>query len=426
MKHYEEAKAAPPSDDSEVQPYTDVFDWTSVSNEEKSTLERIGMASIAAGEVAAVIMSGGQGTRLGFDGPKGMYDIGLPSHKSIFQIHIERIAKVRQLASHAMKTALPRVAVYIMTSDLNDADIKTYFTTHDYFGYPSEDIYFFQQGLEPCLTLDGKLIVNSPDSVALAPDGNGGLYQALLTTGAYQDMQARNIHHLHIYGIDNILTKSLDPAFIGLCISQSAECGNKVVWRRNSAERVGVTATRKNRMCVIEYSEIPNHMSCKSDSNGKLIYGAANICNHYVSVSFLKEKVFPQLYSVYHIAKKKIPYFDMATKQVIQPMAENGVKLEMFIFDVFPLADRFAVMQVCREDEFAPVKNASGSESDSPEIARALISNQATRWLRAAGVRVENENACVEVSPLVSYAGEGLNQYEGSIFTGPCYLAGHY
>jgi UDP-N-acetylglucosamine/UDP-N-acetylgalactosamine diphosphorylase len=180
-------------------------------------------------------------------------------------------------------------------------------------------------------------------------------------------MQRRGVEHLHIYGIDNVLTKSLDPVFLGACIEQSAECGNKVVWRAHKSEKVGVTAELDGRMHVLEYSELPPDLADAEDANGKLLFGAANICNHYLSVQFLTEKVFKddKLSAVYHVAKKKIPFFDAALQETVTPSEPNGIKLEMFIFDVFPLASRWVVVEGLRRDEFAPVKNAPGSDQVS-------------------------------------------------------------
>lgn len=381
--------------------------------------QTIGNDAIRSGKVAAVILSGGQGTRLGFNGPKGMYSIGLPSNKSIFQIHVERIRKVANL------TQSSGIPIYVMTSDLNHEIIKGYFANNNYFGYPANDIIFFEQGLEPCFTFEGKIILDSDRGLALAPDGNGGIYKALKQSGCVEDMKSRGIEHLHIFGIDNVLTKSLDPIFIGACISKQLECGNKVVWRASKSEKVGVTAEYQGKMHILEYSEIPQELAETVDDNGKLLFGAANICNHYLSFSFLVEKVLPNISSIYHLANKKIPYWDPVEKKTITPTTPNGVKLEMFIFDVFPYAEKWAVVEVHRDDEFAPVKNEPGNAQDSPDTARMLMSNQGEKWLKRAGAIVSKTEATsvIEVSPLVSYAGEGLEEYQGKELAGPCYLA---
>jgi UDP-N-acetylglucosamine/UDP-N-acetylgalactosamine diphosphorylase len=352
-----------------------------------------------------------------------MFQIGMPSKKSIFQIHIERILKIRILYSSINngETILPQIPIYIMTSGINDQLIRNYFLEMSYFGYPKEDIYFFEQGLMPCMSLEGKLIIESENHFSMAPDGNGGLYNALKVSGAMNDISNRKIQHLHIYGIDNILTKSLDVSFIGTCIDNHAECGNKVVWRANKSEKVGVTANVDGKIAVLEYSEIPESLAGAADINGKLIYGAANICNHYISVKFLRDVVLPQLSSSYHLATKKIAYLDPITLQTITPTCNNGVKLEMFIFDIFPLANKWAVLDVLREEEFAPVKNEPGNKVDSPDTAREMISNQSIKWLNKIGATIINTGLC-EISPLLSYGGEGLERYKGQTISLPCYL----
>lgn len=399
----------------------------SLSPDASESYRSVAFQALRLGQIAAVIMSGGQGTRLGYHGPKGIYDINLPSHKSIFQLHIERIRKIRSLTlawaqrssnnnnSSNEKISIP---IYVMTSDLNHQQIQEYFAENNYFDYPAEDIVFFEQGLEPCFDLSGKILLDSTESLSLAPDGNGGLYKALQHSGSLADMNRRGVQHLHIYGIDNVMTKSLDPLFLGICLAQDVECGNKVVWRASKAEKVGVTADLAGKMHILEYSEIPASLAETEDDEGKLLFGAANICNHYVQVAFLQNTVLPSLSSTYHIAKKKIPYYDPVSQKTVVPTFVNGVKLEMFIFDVFPLATRWTVVEVLREDEFAPVKNEPGNIADSPDTARQLISQQAVRWLKAAGAVLDNKDSSAdgqlyEISPLLSYEGEGLLHLHG-------------
>lgn len=415
----------------------------SLSAADRKRIERIGLEAIGNSQVGAVILSGGQGTRLGFNGPKGMYDVGLISGKSIFQLHVERIMKIKELSGKLLGKEVS-IPIYVMTSDLNHDIIVNYFKEKLFFDYPEKDIFFFEQGLEPCFTFDGKIIVESPTSIALAPDGNGGVYPALVRSGAFDDMKRRHIAYLHVYGIDNILTKSLDPMFIGSCIDRHIECGNKVVWRANKSEKVGVTVESNSKMHIVEYSEIPPELAeVMNEKTNKLLYGAANICNHFLSIEFLATKVFPNLSGIYHLANKKIPYYDFNEKKVISPKTPNGVKLEMFIFDIFPFADKWVVIETVREDEFAPVKNEPGNAADSPDTARALISLQAIRWLQANGATIttskENNNnkeagafnytmlpansplQC-EISPLLSYSGEGLESFKGQEISLPTYL----
>jgi UDP-N-acetylglucosamine/UDP-N-acetylgalactosamine diphosphorylase len=204
-----------------------------------------------------------------------------------------------------------------MTSDLNHTIIQDYFKEHSYFDYPSNDIYFFEQGLLPCFDLNGKIIIDSATSIALAPDGNGGIYEALQNSGAIQDMLNRHVKYLHVYGIDNVLIKSVDPLFMGICIEQNSQCGNKVVTRANKSEKVGMTVNINNRMHILEYSEIPVTIAdLETDIPGQLLYRTANICNHFISIDFLQNIILPNLSATYHIAMKKIPFYDLISKQI--------------------------------------------------------------------------------------------------------------
>lgn len=261
-----------------------------------------------------------------------------------------------------------------------------------------------------------------------------GIYNALEKSGAITDMIKRNIEHLHVYGIDNILTKSLDPNFLGICIKNKVELGNKVVWRNNKNEKVGVTVSINNNMHILEYSEIPSNLSDAMDETGKLIYGAANICNHYITVDFLINKIIPTISNNYHLVYKKIPYLDPSTNGRIIPSVNNGIKLEMFIFDVFPIASKWIVMEVNRKYEFAPIKNEPGNVLDSPTTAMKMLSEECKEWLTfCGGILINNNNKrdcndlnnnelLCEISPLLSYAGEGLECYKGVTIELPCYL----
>lgn len=410
------------------------------------TIKPIGEQAIANGLVAAVILSGGQGTRLGHNGPKGMFKLPLVSEATIFQLHVQRILKLKKLLN---ATSIP---IYIMTSDLNDQMIRDFFKEKDYFGFPVSDIVFFQQGLLPCFDMIGKIIIESPISLSMAPDGNGGIYEALRFTGAYDDMISRGVKYLHVYGIDNVLIKSLDPLFIGLCIKNDVECGNKVVRRVEKSEKVGLTVNIHNKMHVLEYSEIPSNLGESTHpGSSELVYNAANICSHFLTLQFLAEKVFPNLSSSYHIALKKIAYYDESKGSTITPSSNNGMKLEMFIFDVFPFASRWLVSEALRENEFAPIKNANNPSGmkdmvDSPASAVKLMSNQAKRWLTSAGAVLQypsvpesvmiklssvdkkiteeewKESVICELSALISYDGEGLEKFKGQVIVLPTQL----
>lgn len=415
-----------------MEPIASFGSLDTASDGEKDRWFKTGLKAVAEGKVAAVVLSGGQGTRLGFDGPKGMYNIGLPSSKTLFQLQAERIRRVCELAAAAaVSTARGeskssggdvRIPWYIMTSPLNDASTRSFFSKNNFFGLSKSDVFFFSQGMLPCMTREGKIMLESAGRVAMAPDGNGGIYPALHMTGAVKDMRVRGVEHLHVSSIDNALVRVADPHFIGYCIEKGADCGNKSVMKTQPREKVGVVVKRGGKACVVEYSEMTREACERRDpSTGKLVFGAGNICNHYFSLSFLEDTVIPGMSKMYHVAQKKIPMAEGPKGETRKPAENNGVKLESFIFDVFPLSQNMVLFEASRDDEFAPVKNAPGTATDSPDTAREMISEQAKRWARAAGAKLEErggEGLC-EISPLVSYGGEGLEKRVGEVLTVP-------
>ena len=369
----------------------------------------IGMKAVSNGEVAALLLAGGQGTRLGYNGPKGMYDIGLPSKSTLFQYMSERIKKLGELSGKGAKA----VPFYIMTSPLNHKATTEYFEQNNNFDI---DVHFFPQGTLPALTSpDGKMILETQTSLAVAPDGNGGIYPALVKYGILNDMKKRGIKYIHAFGVDNALVKPADPTFVGYCIKKDADCGNKVLWKTSPDEKVGVVATKGGNPCIVEYSDISKEMSERRDSNGRLVFGAGNICNHFYTLDFMENVIVPNLGNMYHVARKKIPYYDEKKKETVKPTSNNGIKLESFIFDVFPLSKNMAVLDVARSEEFAPVKNPPGTASDSPDTARMLFSNVAKEWVKKAGATLvgDLESDLCEISPMTSYNGEGLEKYNG-------------
>ena len=394
-------------EESVITPFSKPVGRTSNSDETNLSYS-LGIEAIGRGEVAALVLAGGQGTRLGFSGPKGMYSIDLPSKRTLFQMIAERLLCLRMIAGKEGK--LPSIPFYIMTSPINHSQTVEFFEENSFFGLPKDDVCFFEQGMLPCLTEDGKIIMEGAGKVAMAPDGNGGIYPSLLNSGMFSDMNdVRKIKYLHVFSIDNALTKPADPTFIGYCISQGADCGNKVVWKSHAHEKVGVIAEKDGKSCVVEYSDISKEMAEAVDNSGRLRFGAGNICNHFYTLDFLRTQVFPNLGNIYHVARKKISYYDEETKRTVTPDSNNGIKLETFIFDIFPLSQSMAVLDVEREDEFAPVKNAPGSSSDSPDTARVYISNRSKKWVKSAGgILVGDLDAICEVSPQTSYEGEGL------------------
>ena len=419
-----------------IEPPSGVVKLAGLPAEEVARLRRAGLEAIAGGKVGALILAGGQGTRLGFDRPKGEYDIGLPSHKCLFQLQVQRVLKLRSLAAAAVGAAadapLPSLPLYVMTSPMTDADTRAYFAAAGNWGLPASDVVFFSQGTLPCLTPAGKIMLETASHVAEAPDGNGGIYRALHTRGVVADMTARGLVGVHVFAVDNAIVKAADPTFFGFCLDRGADLGSKVCAKAGPHEKVGVVVARRTStgVSVVEYSEMSKAEAEAVDpATGDLAFNTGNLCIHYYSTAFLATACAPAaLPKVYHLAHKAIPFADPATgrtlsKEAMAGRGTTGIKLESFIFDVFPAATAPAILEVPRASEFTPVKNAPGSRDDSPDTARAALSAEHRRWLTAAGATLTGDGA-VEVSPLVSYDGEGLAPLvAGHTYATPLYLA---
>ncbi|KAF9432416.1 UDP-N-acetylglucosamine pyrophosphorylase [Entomortierella beljakovae] len=390
----------------------------------------LGLNQISQNKVAVILLAGGQGTRLGSSAPKGCYDINLPSHKSLFQIQAERIRRLQNLAQ-LQPNAVPNVTIpwYVMTSGPTRPATVAFFQENNYFGLESSNIVFFEQGTLPCLTFDGKIMMETKSRVAVAPDGNGGVYAALRGTGVLANMAERNIEYLNAYCVDNCLVRVADPVFIGYCVQKNADCGAKVVRKNAPDEPVGVVCLRNSAFNVVEYSEIDEEVAhAINPKNGQLSFGAGNIVNHFYTTDFLNRVESFEGDLEYHIARKKIKTLDMQTGDVIAPKQVNGMKLEMFVFDVFPFTERMAVFEVDRREEFSPLKNAPGTGQDCPETSRRDILQQHVRFIEAAGGKVvvgddddQIEGApTLELSPLVTFSGEGLSDVvSGKTFKTP-------
>ncbi|XP_033342393.2 UDP-N-acetylglucosamine pyrophosphorylase mmy [Megalopta genalis] len=389
------------------------------NGEQIKIYEKLGLQEIANGKVAVVLMAGGQGTRLGVSYPKGMYDVGLPSGKTLFQLQAERIIRLENIAE-AEYGQRGEITWYILTSEATHDTTLEFLREHNYFNLKENNVKAFKQGMMPCFTFEGKIILNEKHKISKAPDGNGGLYRALKVQGILDDMLQRGIRSVHVHSVDNILIKVADPIFLGYCLSSYTDCGVKVIEKSSPSEAVGVVCKVDDSYQVVEYSEISKETTELRYNNGTLVYNAANICNHYFTVDFLSaigdnyEKEM-QL----HIAKKKIPYVD-GNGQKQSPTAPNGIKIEKFVFDVFKFAERLAVWEGNRQEDFSPLKNADSSGQDCPSTARNDLLELHRKWLLNAGaISVTND---IEVSPLLSYAGENLNHVKGQSFEGPCVL----
>lgn len=279
-------------------------------------------------------------------------------------------------------------------------------------------------GVLPCLTNDGKIFLDTPSSVAVAPDGNGGLYAGLRaplspssSATVLTDLATRGIDYLHAYCVDNCLVRVADPIFLGYCITRQADCGAKVVKKTDPAESVGVVALKGGKFGVVEYSEIPAELSTATEPNGDLQFRAANIANHFYTRQFLDSVSSFDSQMAYHIARKKIPHVDLTSGESIKPSKPNGMKLELFVFDVFPFTKSFAILEFERQTDFSPLKNAPGTGADDPETSRRDLLQEQRRWLEAAGTKFADDKVEVELSPLVSYAGEGLEGAAGLVLS---------
>lgn len=272
--------------------------------------------------------------------------------------------------------------------------------------------------------MEGKVLLETPSRVAVAPDGNGGLYAAtrspLSSTDKSRtvltDLAARKVLYVHAYCVDNCLVRVADPVFLGYCIKNQADCAAKVVPKSYPTESVGVVALRGNKFSVVEYSEISKEQAERRDETGELAFRAGNIANHFYTTEYLNSVESFEEELAFHIARKKIAYVDLETGETVKPSKPNGMKLEMFVFDVFPYTQRFKVLEVTRNEEFSPLKNAPGTGSDDPETSRKDLLAQHRRFLESAGATVK-EGVEIEISPLVSYAGEGLENVTGKTFT---------
>ena len=272
--------------------------------------------------------------------------------------------------------------------------------------------------------MDGKVLLETRSRVAVAPDGNGGLYAALRqplsptdkTHTVLSDLDRRRIRYVHSYCVDNCLVRIADPVFVGYCLQKGADCAAKVVPKAYPTESVGVVARRGDKFSVVEYSEISKEQAERRTPAGELAFRAGNIANHFYTAPFLRAVEAFEDELAFHIARKKIAHVDVASGAAVKPAKPNGMKLEMFVFDVFPFTQRFAVLEVARAEEFSPLKNAPGTGSDDPDTSRRDLLAQHRRFLEAAGATVQ-DGVEIELSPLVTYAGEGLESVKGKTFT---------
>ncbi|QOJ00443.1 MAG: UDPGP type 1 family protein [Phycisphaeraceae bacterium] len=362
-----------------------------------------GDALLRAGKVGAFVVAGGQGSRLGYEGPKGCYPAGAVSRKPLFQIFAEQLL--------AARTKFGRVVPwYIMTSPLNHDATTDFFRAHDFFGLGRENLMFFPQGVMPSFDLaSGRILLAEPGVVATNPDGHGGAVRALHSSGALDDMQRRGVEHLSYIQVDNPLVRITDPVFLGLHAAapdSSAEMSSKMIPKAYPGEKLGVFCRVDGKTEVIEYSDLPAALAEERLPDGTLRFVCGSIAIHVLAVEFIRRLATdPRFALPYHRAEKKVPCIDPATGARVEPAAPNGVKLERFIFDALAMCRSSVVYETDRVEEFAPIKNASGL--DSPESSARIQTARAARWLGSRGVRVPRNPAgdpdcTLEISPLTA------------------------
>lgn len=327
----------------------------------RAKYEETGLKAIRAGKVGAVLLAGGQGTRLGSDGPKGKYNIGITKDMYIFERLIKNLLDVTDKAGCF-------VPLYIMTSDKNDAETIAFFEEKNYFGYPKDFVKFFKQEMAPSVDFNGKLYMESADSLSLSPNGNGGWFYSMSVTGVLNDVKARGIEWLNIFAVDNVLQRIADPVFVGATLDSGCVSGAKVVRKADPNEKIGVLCLEDGKPSIVEYYEMTDEIINSREENGELSYNFGVILNYLFRVDKL-EKILNEKMQV-HVVEKKIPYIN-ENGVLVKPESPNGYKFELLVLDMIHLLDNCLSYEVVRDYEFAPIKNKTGV--DSVESAQALL-----------------------------------------------------
>ncbi|MCQ2378733.1 MAG: UTP--glucose-1-phosphate uridylyltransferase [Victivallaceae bacterium] len=371
-------------------------------NDEQKQLYRDAVARgeemIRAGRVACLTVAGGQGTRLGFDGPKGTFPIGPVTGRPLFAYFAGGIRRTQE--KYGVK-----IVWYLMTSQLNHAQTVDFFKKNSYFGLDADQVFFFTQGTMPAIGYDGKLLMNSKKSLALSPDGHGGTLLALRKSGALDAMKRDGVDVISYFQVDNPLVPVIDPKFIGLHALTSSQMSAVMLAKTNAMEKLGNFCVSGGRLQIIEYSDLPKTLAEKTLPDGSLAFIPGSPAIHVIDRAFVEELTAGgKLQLPWHRADKKIPFLD-AEGNLVSPETPNGVKLESFIFDALPLARRTMVLECDRAEVFAPTKNRTGV--DSVDSCRAMLVDRDARRLAAAGVKIPRDaegncTALIEISPALA------------------------
>lgn len=328
---------------------------------EREHFTATGLDAIRQGKIGAVLLAGGQGTRLGFDKAKGMFNVGVNKELYIF----EQLLNNTRIVTEKAGVWIP---FYIMTSDKNHDDVVAFFEEHNYFGYPKDYIVFFVQDMAPAVDPDGKIFLEEKGKVAFSPNGNGGWFNSMQKSGVLEDAKKRGVEWLNIFAVDNLLQKIADPSFIGAVLEKGCVSGAKVVRKNAPGEKVGVLCTEDGKPSIVEYYEMTDEMLTSRKPDGSLTYAFGVILNYLFRIDALEQIADKKLQI--HIVEKKVPFVD-ADGNCIHPTEPNGLKFETLILDMIHLFDNCLSYEVIREHEFAPVKNKTGV--DSLESARELL-----------------------------------------------------
>ncbi len=342
----------------------------------------VGRALLSDGKVAAFTVAGGQGTRLGVDGPKGCVPVTPVGGITLFELFAQMVLAAR-------KKYASDIAWYIMTSPDNHAETVAFFETHDFFGLARGDVMFFSQGTLPAFDRTGKLLLSEKHRLALAPDGHGGSLKALVNSGALADMQRRGVEVISYFQVDNPLVRPFDALFLGLHAVAKSEMSTKITPKASDLERVGNLCLADGKVSMIEYLELPEALAHAKNDDGTRRFDAANLAVHLMDVAMVERIVGTSFELPFRRAEKAVAFVD-ERGETVTPDAPNAVKLEAFVFDALPLAQHAMLLEVDRREEFSPVKNASGA--DSLETSHRDQTARACRWLETAGVDVPRNN----------------------------------
>ncbi len=363
---------------------------------------KLGKELISAGKVAAFVVAGGQGTRLGFDGPKGNFPISPIKKKTLFRIFADSIAA----ASQKYHADCPW---YVMTSPLNYGQTTEIFRSNNYYGLGEKNVFVFQQETLPNFSLDGKILLEDKAKIACSPDGHGGSFRALYQSGALDDMKRRGVEFLSYWQVDNPLINIFDPLFIGLHVLDKAEMSSKTLIKSGPKEKVGNFCLVDGRVNVIEYSDLPDELSEKRNPDGSLVFELGSIAIHIINRTFVEKLNAGDFSLPLHRAVKKIQHIDEKGNTV----ESDGIKLESFVFDALPLASKSVILQTIRSEEFAPTKNATGV--DSVETTRKMMIARAAGWLESAGVTIPRKpdgsvDCLLEIAPSFALEKEDIKE----------------